>query len=75
MNYIDGIIVFWKAMDSSTNNDRDISDINNAQVYGENRNSYGKVNRNRQMYVLDGELMAEEDQTDSRVISEAKSNS
>jgi len=31
----------------------DISD----PVYAKNRNSYGKVNRNRQMYILDNDLI------------------
>jgi hypothetical protein len=34
----------------------DISDIN-SKLYDQRKYSYGKVNRNRQMYLLDADLM------------------
>lgn len=39
--------------------DEDASDITKP-AYDKNRYSYGKVNRNRQMYILDAELLEQE---------------
>lgn len=45
-----------------------IDDISNDLVYDNNSHSYGKVNRNRQMYLLDEQLMGEENKQEANKI-------